>query len=330
MFGSTRRRHRVDAVWITALVVMALGAGLVVVTGTVIAVRHYQRTHVAANHPLPMTHYTPTSVGGSRDVAYGSAAQEKLDVWFPDGVRPDHPLPTVVWVHGGGWISGDKSYVGPYLQILAARGFTTVGINYSLAPKTRYPTQVDQVNKALGYLKAHATTLGIDPSQIVLAGDSGGAQIAAQVAALTTNPALASDLDIVPALQPSDLSGTLLASGTYDIAASVKLGGHAADYVDAYLGTTTDKTLLERSSVTNHVTKQFPPTWVTGGDADPLTPQAKTFTQKLKDLGVPVTTVFKRVAPDPPLIHEYQFNLALKTSQAALRSAEEFLDSVTG
>ena len=56
-----------------------------------------------------------------------------LDVYYPLGVEPG-ALPTIVWVHGGGWISGDKDFAATYLKFWASNGFAAVGVNFSLAP----------------------------------------------------------------------------------------------------------------------------------------------------------------------------------------------------
>lgn len=78
--------------------------------------------------------------------------------------------------------------------MIADHGFADVGVRYPLAPERRYPTSIRQVMAALGHLQGHAARLHIDPSRIVLVGDSAGAQISAQVAALTTNPDFAVEL----------------------------------------------------------------------------------------------------------------------------------------
>lgn len=68
-------------------------------------------------------------------------------------------LPTIVWVHGGAFVSGSKDHIANYLRILAAKGFTVVGVNYSLAPGKFYPTPIRQVNSALAYIVKYAVRL---------------------------------------------------------------------------------------------------------------------------------------------------------------------------
>ncbi|HEY6801063.1 MAG TPA: alpha/beta hydrolase, partial [Agromyces sp.] len=148
------------------------------------------------------------------DLDYGGGHGQTLDVI---GLPGGEAKPTIVWIHGGAWISGAKANVEPYLRMIAAEGYTTVALGYSIAPEQIYPTAVGQANDALAYLEANADELGIDPDRIVLAGDSAGAQLASQVAALTTNADYADLLDVAPALEPDQLVGIVLNCGVYDL-----------------------------------------------------------------------------------------------------------------
>jgi acetyl esterase/lipase len=119
----------------------------------------------------------PSGVATIADVAYRSDdADALLDVYLPEATDEGGRLPTLVWVHGGAWISGDKADVAPYCAILAAHGYTVASIGYSIAPRTTYPTPLLQVNDALAYLRANADRLHVDPDRLALAGDSAGAQ----------------------------------------------------------------------------------------------------------------------------------------------------------
>ncbi|WP_396047735.1 alpha/beta hydrolase [Aeromicrobium sp. UC242_57] len=244
----------------------------------------------------------PEGVTGRQNLAYGDDDRETLDVWFPADLAATEALPVIVWVHGGGWIGGSKDDIAPYAQILASRGFTTIGVNYSLAPGERYPRQVQQANTALDFVTRRAGELHVDPARILLAGDSGGAHIAAQLAAGITDPATADELELVPAVQPQQVAGLLLACGAFDLRALVDdVGGVVEQYVDAYLGTTLLDSLLGKASVNRGVTDAFPATWLTGGNADPLTPQVKAFAATLQDKGVDVETLFWPAKHSPPL-----------------------------
>ncbi len=93
----------------------------------------------------------PDGISSQLDVQIGYGDDDRIDVFRPEAA--DHPLPAVVWVHGGGFIGGVKEPLRPYLKILASHGYVTVNVEYSKAPENRYPKAVEQVDHALGYVR---------------------------------------------------------------------------------------------------------------------------------------------------------------------------------
>lgn len=265
-------------------------------------------------------------------VPYAEGADTTMDVVTP--ASADGPLPTVVWIHGGAWISGSSSDVLPYMRILAAEGYAAIAPNYTLGPEGTYPTAVTQLNDALAYIDAHAEELGVDPDRIVLAGDSAGAQLASQLAVLTTSSEYAMLAGVAPALTADQLRGVVLNCGVYDLAALAALQGIAGwglkTAMWAYSGT---KTWAEEApgslmSTIDHVTADFPPTYISGGNGDGLTwLQSIPMSQRLDELGVDVTTLFWPADHEPALAHEYQFHLDNDEAQTALQKTLAFLDA---
>ena len=275
----------------------------------------------------------PSGVRSRLDLVYDPADPNgRLDLYLPPaGVAPDGPLPVVVWVHGGGWVSGDKGQISNYLNILAARGFATVSVDYTIAPEARYPTPVRQVNAALGWLDANAETLGIDPNRIFLAGDSAGSQIAAQVANLTVDPAYARLTGITPRLRAEQLRGAVLHCGAYD-AGLVDMEGPMAGFIRtvvwAYLGRRNfqDDPRVGEMSVVRHLSPAFPPIFISGGNADPLTAQSRRLAEVAEAKGVAVDALFYPADHQPALAHEYQFHLDLADARTALDRSVAFLE----
>lgn len=270
------------------------------------------------------------------DVAYAPGGSDTtLDVFTP--AAEGEVLPTVVWVHGGAWISGSKADVAPYLRILANEGYTTIGVNYSLGPEGAYPIAVTQLNDALAYIDANAQELGVDASRIVLAGDSAGGQIASQLAALMTNPRYAAIMGVDPALQPDQLVGAILNCGVYSLPAMAELDGIAAwgfkVALWAYTGTKNWSASYEGATMSTieWVTDDFPPTYISGGNGDGLTwLQSIPMSQRLRDVGVDVTELFWPAQHVPALPHEYQFHLDLPEARDALAATIAYLADVTG
>lgn len=101
------------------------------------------------------------------------------------------PAPLIVWVHGGGWTLGGRSRRSPNLQAhwvierLTLAGFAVALIDYRHAPdEAPVPAAVADVRSAVRWLRAHAAELGVDPTRVVLWGESAGAHLACLAASL--------------------------------------------------------------------------------------------------------------------------------------------------
>lgn len=278
--------------------------------------------------------WVPDDVAALRDVPYRSGDDDALlDVYHPAALADGQMLPTIVWTHGGGWVSGSKGQVANYAQILAGHGYTVVTIDYTIAPEARYPTPLVQLNAALGYLTENAAQVHVDPTQIVLAGDSAGSQIAAQMATLATSPDYVELVGITPLIGPDALVGAVLHCGPYDLALARfdgAFGWFISSVLWAYTGEKDfrDNLAFDAASVANHVTTDFPATYLTGGDGDGLTVMGKAFHARLVELGVEATGVFPE-QPEDPLGHEYQFDLSTPAGQQALDGTLAFLEAHT-
>jgi acetyl esterase/lipase len=91
--------------------------------------------------------------------------------------------PVVLFVHGGSWMMGDKREQGrPMLHEFVRRGWIAVVPNYRLAPRHPWPAQIEDVTRALGWVKKNIANHGGDPERVVVSGGSAGGQLAALVA----------------------------------------------------------------------------------------------------------------------------------------------------
>jgi acetyl esterase/lipase len=115
-----------------------------------------------------------------RDVPYAEPKNERqtLDVYAPKAGQ-DHPI--VFWIHGGGWMQGDKADVKLKPQAFVDKGFVFVSTNYRLFPDVSIKTIAQDVAKAIRWTHDHAKQFGGDPGTILVMGHSAGAQLAALV-----------------------------------------------------------------------------------------------------------------------------------------------------
>ena len=120
-------------------------------------------------------------------------AQVDRDLVFatPDGVdlaldiyrAPQEDAPVTVYVHGGGWHSGDKAGDGPRrLAPLSAYGVTVVSVNYRLAPGATFPSQLHDVKGAVRWLRANGARLGLPTQRLGTWGASAGAYLGSLLA----------------------------------------------------------------------------------------------------------------------------------------------------
>jgi acetyl esterase len=294
----------------------------------------------AAETKAAMEKHAPEGVASILDQQYRPGDGDAyLDVYFPEGT--DTQLPTVVWTHGGAWISGHREDQAPFFELIAAEGYTVVSLGYSLGPEKTYPTAVHQINDAHAYLIEHAGRLHIDPERFVLGGSSAGAQLTSQMGAIVTNPAYAADLGITPSLRPEQLRGLILCAGIYDMEVFLERGDMIRGGILGWgVGTTTwaytgsrshDSEALAEMSTIDHVTAAYPAVYITGGNGDPLTdPQSRSLAARLEELGVETVTQFFAADHEPRLPHEYQFNLDNDDGQMALREIIAFVGDRTG
>lgn len=274
--------------------------------------------------------YLPEGLTEALDLDYAPGDKDgRLDLFYPTAMRGQR-LPLVVWVHGGGLISGSKEQVRNYCKILAGKGFAVAAIDYSVAPGKRYPTPVRQANEALAFLLRQSSQYPIDTAKVFLAGDSGGSHIIAQLAAGINSAAYASLLGFQPATQAGGIKGMILFCGPYDIRNAV-MDGAAGHFMTTVLWAYSGKKnfqgdpYFETSNVLDYLNASFPPSFISAGNGDFLLPHSEALAKKLASLKVPADTLFFDKALQPPLPHEYQFNLENQNAQQALDRVVTFI-----
>ena len=123
-----------------------------------------------------------------KDIAYGAADAQKMDVYLPAHAEQ---APVILMVHGGGWRRGDKAMsqvVDNKVARWVAQGFIFISVNYRMLPDADVLTQADDVARAVAAAQAKAATWGGDPDKFILMGHSAGAHL---VALLSAAPARA-------------------------------------------------------------------------------------------------------------------------------------------
>ncbi|ACA40361.1 lipase [Lysinibacillus sphaericus] len=271
-----------------------------------------------------------------KDIVYDEHGIENslLDIYYPKNMKEE--LPVIMWIHGGAFVSGSKEQTQEYGMALANEGYVVANINYAIAPVQKYPGPIIQTNQALKYLQDNISKYGGNMNHLFIGGDSAGAQIASQTIAIITNEALAKSMDIQPTVDKKQLKGALLFCGVYNMD---KIGAQSSPIIKkgiqsvfwAYTGTKDFKSYsrIDEMSTVKHVTPNYPPTFLTVGDADPLAPQSTELIDVLKKNGVEVESVlFEGTNSD--LGHEYQFDFTTTHAEQTLGKTLAFIKKYSG
>ena len=132
-----------------------------------------------------------------------------------------HPLPTLVWLHGGGWVLGSIETHDNVCRFLSTHGpLLVISVDYRLAPEAKAPAQQQDAAAALHWAAANAAAHGGDPARLLVGGDSAGGNLAA-LAALATRadgPALAGQLLVYPVTDfPADAHASYAENGEFGL-----------------------------------------------------------------------------------------------------------------
>lgn len=241
---------------------------------------------------------TTTDMVFEPDIAYGTGSGRELML---DVLRPRDPggerRPAVIWVHGGGWMGGDRA-PSPNAP-LVARGFVTASIGYRFTQEATFPAQIHDVKAAIRFLRANAGRWNIDPDRIGIWGASAGGHLAA-LAAVTAeiatlegdggHPGVSTAVQAaVPLCPPTDFMLDWSRTSAYPphpevgVAGPQLLGG--ADLADPAVRAT-----ATLASPLVHAWAGAAPSLVVHGVRDDLVPvaQARSFVARLREVGAPV------------------------------------------
>lgn len=271
-------------------------------------------------------------VNVEKDIVYDEHGIENslLDIYYPKNADKD--LPVIMWIHGGGFVSGSKEQTQEYGMALANEGYVVANINYAIAPAQKYPGPIIQTNQALKYLQDTIAQYGGDMNRLFIGGDSAGAQIASQTAAVITNEKLAKSMDIHPHVDKKQLKGVLLYCGLYNMdrmsepSSSFVLRAGIQTVFWSYTGVKDFASFsrLDEMSTVKQVTPDYPPAFLTVGDVDPLAPHSVELIDVLEKNGVEVESVLFE-GTNPELGHEYQFDFTSPHAEQTLGKTFEFL-----
>lgn len=206
------------------------------------------------------------------------AGNQLLDIYRSDSETSD-PRPVALWIHGGGFVGGDKFGVNAYLQPLLDDGWDIVSINYRLTTErgdNEFPTAITDAKRAVRWIRSNAAANGWDPQRIAAIGHSAGGNIVGFLVVTPDDPAFESN-DLPPDL--AGVSSAVSAGVALNPVADLTMWSHNVYWTDAvkrYVGCTGSCTeLYDDASVQNHISASAAPLLVIFGSEDGVAPAAQ-------------------------------------------------------
>ncbi|MCQ2483310.1 MAG: alpha/beta hydrolase [Clostridia bacterium] len=265
---------------------------------------------------------------------------ERFDnIEFADGLLMDlyrprvstDSFPVIVNVHGGGWFYGNKEVYQYYCMRLAQHGYAVVNFNYRLAPRYKFPAQLEDTNAALTWVVEHSAEYGLDTNKICVVGDSAGAQIAGIYVCMLTDTKYRNRIISEYGGKinfPANLMIRVMGMncGVYDV--------RDERFTRVFIKKThnMDKAASD-AAVLEHVTKAFPPCFIMSGNNDFLLQDAHKLGKKLDELGV-CNTVKIYGDDSHKVYHDFQCNIrddiGSKADEDEMRFFENVLSGIKG
>jgi acetyl esterase/lipase len=225
------------------------------------------------------------------DIVYGLANnfELKLDVWEREDTKI--PVPTVIYIHGEGWVFGAKAGADTLLMPYLQKGWNAVNLEYRMAGQSLAPAAVEDSRCALRWVFRNARKYHFDTQRLILTGHSAGGHLALITGMLPPGTDLDNNCPADPESGDVPLHVAAIVNwyGITDVADLLN-GNDRKTYAIAWLGRQSDRVQLARHlSPLTYVRPNLPPTITIHGDHDPTVPysQAVPLKQGLDSAGVP-------------------------------------------
>ncbi|WP_265456326.1 alpha/beta hydrolase [Enterococcus sp. HY326] len=225
----------------------------------------------------------PDSLVKVKDLSYGPYGIENtFDIYYPKGTT--NLLPTIVSIHGGGFVYGDKELYRFYAMYLATQGFAVVNFNYRLAPASQYPAPIEDINNLMNWLLANGLDYHLDMQQLFILGDSAGAQLVEQYTTFVTNSEYAKLFNFTAEeVKPKAVA---LNCGVYFLGGQEPLTAQ----FPFYFGDEPTEAILQQFPIEPFITKNFPPAYIMSASHDFLKDLVQPLAAVLSAQGVTTET----------------------------------------
>lgn len=227
--------------------------------------------------------------------SYGEGKRERLDYIYTKACK-ELKRPLFFYIHGGGWIAGNKESRRNYCGKFADSGYFVVNIEYDLATEAKFPVAINQCIRAVDYVLDHAEKYHLDTDRIAVGGESAGVYYAAFVSAISKNKEILGELGL-PQMRNAkfDVKVNMFNCGAVDFKNMAEKGFPDVDLMlEAFTGYPVKEILaenrkkeLEKMLPFSYINENYPPTYMIYGSLDSLRFNTFKMAEKLEQLGVP-------------------------------------------
>lgn len=269
----------------------------------------------------------PNNINSILDISYDKEKDIcKLDIHKPNFILKS--LPIIIYYHGGGWAVGDKSIYRNFCSLLSGRGFIVFNVNYELTSSKPHPSPIKDCVKGANWIYKNAEIYGGDINNIFIIGDSAGGHITGLIGALCSNKEMINtykekyDIEV---LFKDRLRCIGILCGLNDSRTCYDTRFHnikvpiMSEFTEMLLNTEDvyNSNVADELSISKNITEDFPKTFVTTVESDPMYSESIDIKKSLRKNNVP----YKMLSFDKShkkLWHIYQLDQSLPESQKCL------------
>ncbi len=227
----------------------------------------------------------------SSNIVYKTASGHDLKLDVITAGNPEEVRPTLIFIHGGGWVGSSKEQFMLFPLPYLARGMNVVNVQYRLARMSLAPAAVEDCRCALRWVYRNATEYGFDTSKLVMAGESAGGHLSLMTGMLDASAGFDNECpaEQPPGNPPLKVAAIVNYCGIADVT-NVLEGPRRKHFAVQWLGSQPNRMeLARRLSPISHVRRGLPPVITAHGDADETVPyeDAVKMHQALTQAGVP-------------------------------------------
>ncbi|HMS91045.1 MAG TPA: alpha/beta hydrolase [Candidatus Absconditabacterales bacterium] len=243
-----------------------------------------------------------TSVATTKnlDVSYGTDSDtQKMDIYIPEGTGP---FPVIIAIHGGAFMMGNKEGgdLQPMLQAVK-KGYAVVTVNYRLSNEAKFPAAIDDIQKAIVFIKENAKAYNLNGDKIATWGDSAGgnlASLAGTMGNIKDNTDVQAVVDRFGPIYFSTMDEEFTALGvTPKMGNTNSPNSPESKYLGQTIGTQEAEVLVKQASPQTYISKNSPAFFIQHGTLDtniPIT-QSENFAEKLKNVIGDENVIFEKI-----------------------------------